>query len=222
MSPVSRCGTRLAMVLSTTAAGTINHIARGLSSFFTNSGSVAEPTAFSCTSSFTAFGDMSKTTQRWPLLSRRRTMFAPILPRPIIPSCIEHSLSLTVFYAAKLCSLRRSMAARNRSIAAPTPSLSPKIADPATSKFASARSANGGAVVTSIHRPERTRELRVGDNSSPFAECLDALHGGMQIHVSVKVDEKRIKACRHEFFEEKIRRLFGGSDLGSLLRTQRP
>ena len=37
MSPASRCGARSAMVLSTTAAGTISQIARGFSSFFTRS-----------------------------------------------------------------------------------------------------------------------------------------------------------------------------------------
>ena len=62
MSPGSRWGTTAAMVLSTTAAGTINQTARGLSSFFTKSAGEAAPTAFSWVSSFTAFGDMSKTT----------------------------------------------------------------------------------------------------------------------------------------------------------------
>ena len=50
------------MVLSTTAAGTINQMARGFSSFFTRSASEEAPTAFSLASSFTAFGDLSKTT----------------------------------------------------------------------------------------------------------------------------------------------------------------
>ena len=50
------------MVLSTTAAGTISQSARGLSSFFTKSAGEAAPIAFSLVSSFTAFGDMSKTT----------------------------------------------------------------------------------------------------------------------------------------------------------------
>src|SRR5215831_15819700 len=36
---------------------------------------------------------MSKTTHSWPPLMRRRTMLAPILPRPIIPSCIVVFLS---------------------------------------------------------------------------------------------------------------------------------
>ena len=50
------------MVLSTAAPGTINQTARGLFSFSTSSGSEEAPTAFSATSSLTAFGDLSKTT----------------------------------------------------------------------------------------------------------------------------------------------------------------
>src|SRR5262252_6925654 len=92
MSPFSSVGSRSAMVLSTTAAGTMSHTARGLSSFFTKSASEVAPIAFSCTSSCTVFGDMSKTTHWCPPLMRRRTMFAPIRPRPIIPSCMAVSL----------------------------------------------------------------------------------------------------------------------------------
>jgi hypothetical protein len=82
------------MVFSTTAAGTINHNARGFSSLVTRSGSEELPAAFSWTNSFTAFGDLLKTTHRWPPLRSLRTMFAPILPRPIIPSCINHLFAL--------------------------------------------------------------------------------------------------------------------------------
>ena len=84
------------MVLSTTAAGTISQIARGLSSFFTKSASEEAPIAFSLTSSSTAFGDMSKTTHWWPPLISRRTMLAPIRPSPIIPSCIVLLLILRI------------------------------------------------------------------------------------------------------------------------------
>ncbi len=79
------------MVLSTTAAGTISQTARGFASFSTKSASDAAPTAFSFASASTAFGDMSKTTHSWPLLISRRTMFAPIRPSPIIPSCMMNS-----------------------------------------------------------------------------------------------------------------------------------
>jgi len=41
----------------------------------------------------TDFADLSKTTHRWPPLMRRRTMFAPILPSPIIPSCMDRSFA---------------------------------------------------------------------------------------------------------------------------------
>src|SRR5262247_3072698 len=92
MSPFSSVGRRSAMVLSTTAAGTMSHTARGLSSFFTKSASEVDPTAFSCTSSCTVLGDLSKTTHWCPPLMSRRTMFAPIRPSPIIPSCMAVSL----------------------------------------------------------------------------------------------------------------------------------
>src|SRR5207249_3214003 len=88
MSPGSSDGRRSAIVLSTTAAGTISQTARGFSSFLTRSASEDDPVARSLTISLTVSGDMSKTTQSCPPLSRRRTMLAPIRPRPIIPSCI--------------------------------------------------------------------------------------------------------------------------------------
>jgi hypothetical protein len=84
------------MVSSTAAAGTINQIARGFSSLVTKSWNEELPVAFSCTKSFTAFGNMSKTTHRCPPLGTLRTMFAPILPRPIIPSCMDHSFACVV------------------------------------------------------------------------------------------------------------------------------
>src|SRR4029077_17617744 len=44
----------------------------------------------------TTFGDISKTTQVWPPLISRRTIFAPILPRPTMPICIFNSFVRTV------------------------------------------------------------------------------------------------------------------------------
>ena len=81
------------MVSSTTAAGIINHTARGLVSLLAKSFSEDDPTAFSFTNSSTDFGDISKTTHSWPAFMSRRTMLAPILPRPTIPSCIDYPLS---------------------------------------------------------------------------------------------------------------------------------
>ncbi len=88
MSSASSSGRTSATVVSTTAAGTISHTARGFCNFFTRSASEAAPTARSLVNCFTAFGDMSKTTHSWPPLMSRRTMFAPIRPSPIMPSCI--------------------------------------------------------------------------------------------------------------------------------------
>src|SRR5882762_3033782 len=79
------------MVASTTAAGTISQIARGFASFSASSASEAAPVAFFLTNSSTAFGDLSNSTQLCPFLMSRRTILAPIRPRPIMPSCISIS-----------------------------------------------------------------------------------------------------------------------------------
>src|SRR5215204_7014251 len=50
------------------------------------------PIAPSSTSAFTASGLRSLTTHSWPPRRRRRTMLAPMRPRPIIPICIKSSL----------------------------------------------------------------------------------------------------------------------------------
>src|SRR5215831_1507794 len=91
MSSGSRKGVRPAIVLSTTAAGTINQTTLGFRNFLTRSCSDDDPTALSPTSSLTALGDMSKTTHSWPPLIRRRTILAPILPRPTTPNCMNVS-----------------------------------------------------------------------------------------------------------------------------------
>jgi len=79
------------MVRSTTAAGTIIQTARGFLSLRTRSCSDAAPIASSRTRPSTAWGDMSNTTHSCPALTSRRTMLAPILPRPIIPNCMPCS-----------------------------------------------------------------------------------------------------------------------------------
>src|SRR5690349_10087256 len=101
MSSASRCGRRSAIVASTTAAGTINQTARGFCSCFTKSAREDATTALFRTTSSPAFswtifsialGDLSKTTHWWSLRSSRRTMYSPILPRPIMPICISTPL----------------------------------------------------------------------------------------------------------------------------------
>src|SRR5918995_4705906 len=67
-------------------AGTITQTARGAVSFDASSASEAAPSAPSATSVSIAAGLTSWTTHRCPSRIRRRTMFAPILPRPTIPS----------------------------------------------------------------------------------------------------------------------------------------
>src|SRR3974390_2127548 len=95
MSPASRLGRMLAMVWSTTADGTMSHTARGLAIFSTRSSREDEDVAFSAASPSTDLGKTSKTTQSCPLRIKRRTILAPILPRPTIPSCIVLSLAFS-------------------------------------------------------------------------------------------------------------------------------
>src|SRR3954447_21990847 len=89
MSPDSRCGPICSMVRSTTPAGIISQIARGLASLLTISCSEADPLIpFSFAISPTTVGDTSNTTHSCPPATSRRTIFAPIRPNPTIPSCI--------------------------------------------------------------------------------------------------------------------------------------
>src|SRR4029077_19447239 len=92
ISPASSNGDSSPIVSSTTAAGTISQIARGRSSFLTKSAREVAPIALSLTRSLTALCERSNATHVCPFFSNRRTMFAPIRPRPIIPICIVNSL----------------------------------------------------------------------------------------------------------------------------------
>src|SRR5262249_55680672 len=94
ISPGSSSGDSSPIVSSTTAAGTISQIARGRSSLVTKSAREVAPLAFSLTRWLTTLGERSNTTHSCPFFSSRRTMFAPIRPSPIIPSCIVSSTSL--------------------------------------------------------------------------------------------------------------------------------
>src|SRR5258708_37981279 len=88
MSPAESLGTNSLIEASTTAAGTISQMARGFCSFCTKSSIELAPVAPSPESCLTLSALRSYTTQVWPFFCRRRTMLAPIRPRPIIPSCI--------------------------------------------------------------------------------------------------------------------------------------
>ena len=70
-------------------AGTITQAARGCSSLATKSSSESAPAAPSEASEATASGLTSKTTHSCPSRISRRTRFAPIRPRPTIPSCMS-------------------------------------------------------------------------------------------------------------------------------------
>src|SRR5580692_1912241 len=90
MSPRSRWGSRSVMVSSTAPAGTIIQTTRGVDSLDARSAAEVEPTAVvSFTSAAIGSGERLYTTHWWPPFSSRRTMLAPMRPRPIIPSCTE-------------------------------------------------------------------------------------------------------------------------------------
>src|SRR5262245_7636312 len=70
----------------------MSHTARGFVRLPASSVSEPAPMAFSLSMSRTALADLSNTTHWWPPRRSRRTILAPIRPRPIIPSCIAFSL----------------------------------------------------------------------------------------------------------------------------------
>src|SRR5262245_31372254 len=92
VSPGSSSAATWSTIRPVIAAGTITQTARGPFSFATRSSMEVAPTAPSASSSATASGLTSKTTHSCPSRIRRRTMFAPMRPSPIIPSCIRVSL----------------------------------------------------------------------------------------------------------------------------------
>ncbi len=104
--------------MSTAAAGTISQIERGFASFPTKSTRDEAPTACSCASRATVSFDMSKTTHVCPPPISRRTMFAPIRPSPIIPSCMARSLPGQPAFSFRNAS---TAAAASASRAAPRP-----------------------------------------------------------------------------------------------------
>ena len=113
MSPGSSSGSSSAIVWSTTAAGTISQTARGFVELRHEVGERRRAGAPSpAPAPATACGDMSKTTHSWPPLIRRRTMFAPIRPRPIIPSCMSVLLCRVIVRCAALGSARAVRACR--------------------------------------------------------------------------------------------------------------
>src|SRR3989442_5035304 len=75
-------------------AGTITHATRGGRSARTKSSSSVVPLAPSLAIALTFAGSVAYPTTSWPPRIRRRAMFAPILPSPPIPTCMESSSRL--------------------------------------------------------------------------------------------------------------------------------
>ena len=77
-------------------AGTMSQTARGFASFCTKSASEEAPIAFSCDQLLDRFRRHIEDDASWPAFKSRRTMLAPILPSPIIPSCTITSLLFVI------------------------------------------------------------------------------------------------------------------------------
>src|SRR5947208_9581604 len=106
-SPGSSRSISFSIVPSTNTTGSIIQTARGVDSFPTRSSSEAEAMAPSPSSCRTASSLTSNTTSSCPARIRRRVMFAPIRPSPIIPSCIARSFRSTPSSEENLRRLQR-------------------------------------------------------------------------------------------------------------------
>src|SRR6185295_11862669 len=85
VSPAASNGASASMTPSTTAAGTMIHNALGAGSLATSSARDAAPVMPSPVADCTAAASRSCTTLGIPARASRRTMLAPMRPRPIIP-----------------------------------------------------------------------------------------------------------------------------------------
>ena len=91
MSPFCRCAATVFTTPSTTGTGSMIQTARGGLSRAMNSSTEDVPWAPAAVTAATASALASNTTHSWPCCISRRTMLAPIRPRPIIPSCMALS-----------------------------------------------------------------------------------------------------------------------------------
>src|SRR5215467_3359454 len=103
MSPRSKRVARSSTVCCTFAAGTIIHATRGLFSFAENSSRDRAAMAPSFASCSTAAAFTSYTTHSWPPRSSRRTILAPMRPRPIMPICITRSYKVPEVFGGQGC-----------------------------------------------------------------------------------------------------------------------
>src|SRR6478609_3883992 len=89
MSPSSMSSASWSTTWPVMPAGIITHATRGFSSLATKSFRSVVPMAPSCSNAATVSLLVSKATAVCPSRMMRRTMFAPIRPRPTIPSCMS-------------------------------------------------------------------------------------------------------------------------------------
>ena len=84
VSPALKCWATSAIVESVTDAGTITQTVRGAGSFAAKSAIEDEVTEPSVPSAATASAERSNTVDVIPCFARRRTILAPMRPRPTI------------------------------------------------------------------------------------------------------------------------------------------
>src|ERR1700722_4504824 len=96
MSPALSTGLSVCSNESTAPAGTIIHTTRGAGSFATRSVTEDAATAPSAASALTALALKSNATHSCPARIRRRAMFDPMRPRPIIPifKCVPRAVDV--------------------------------------------------------------------------------------------------------------------------------
>src|ERR1035438_2587277 len=85
ISPARSTGCSVSSSASTAPAGIMIQTIRGAGSFATRSAAEVAAAAPASARARAAPALLSYTTQLWPALARRRTMFEPMRPRPIIP-----------------------------------------------------------------------------------------------------------------------------------------
>src|SRR5664279_1563651 len=164
-------------------AGIITHATRGLSSLATKSASSVVPRAPSFLSSATESALVSNATPVWPSRMTRRKIFAPIRPRPIIPSCISVPLS-------------------------PRASSGPARSDALTGSAVATDQRVGGTVVREFglgRGGQLGRHLlrqHLAEFDAPLVEGVHAPHRSLHEHAVLVERDQRAERVRRELFDQ--------------------
>src|ERR1700722_1879138 len=210
-SSSSRDRTSSLSVSPVIAAGNISHTARGASSLLTRSSNEEAPTTRSPSSFSTAATLTSSTTQLWPSRTSRCVRFAPIRPRPTIPSCIGRSVVMGVLIPLQ-SSIQRDQFIRRGVVSELWLDVGFQLRDDGNGQdFAQLYS----PLIEGVDAPDRSlREHRMlveGDEQSedPGRQNLREQHVGRTI------------TFHHAMRNHVLRRSFGAHLVGRLAESQR-